>query len=135
MFSDGLTAIGAVYRRYGGKLVQVGDQVYPGRQGFIAPLNWKKEYIDEINEATFHLAEKDRLKTLDSYVKGRTKCDVKKSNSIDMKKLKIFFVSAFGSCLILLIHMIVNPQRTVDSDNATSQSSIINLLENSDENV
>lgn len=124
LFGDGMTAIAAVNGRYCGKLVQVGEQVYPGRQGFIAPLGWKREYIDEINKATYHLAERNRLESLENFVKKTTNCQVKQNSTVNLSTLKIFFICAFGSCFLLLVHMRLNPQKI--HDNEALQSSMHN---------
>lgn len=123
LFADGITAIAAINGRYCGKLVQVGERVYPGRQGFVAPLNWKKEYIDEINKATYHLAERNRLQSLENFVQKTSNCHVKPTNMVDLPTLKIFFYSAFGGCLLLLVVMLFVPQKEDDNNATTLQSS------------
>lgn len=118
-----MTAIGAVNGRFCGKLVQVGKQVYPGRQGFIAPLNWKREYIDEINKATYHLAERNRLQSLENFMQKSMSCNVKPNNTVNLSTLKIFFICSFGSCFILLSYMIIIPQKNSDNNAESVQSS------------
>lgn len=93
------------------------------------------EYINEINKATLHLAEKNRLESLERFVKKDSKCEgEKKINSVNLSKLKTFFICAFGCCAILLIHMVVNPQNRLVNNNETLASSV-NSGGNSDEVV
>lgn len=114
LFSDSITQANALLGKYCGNLVQTGERGYPGFQGFIAPINWKKEYIDEINRVTYYLAERNMLESLDGFVKRFGTCFTAKSPTITLDKLSIFFITSFAACFLMFIYMFIDPQKVSD---------------------
>lgn len=85
-------------------LVQVGEMVNPGRQGFSTRKNWNETVIHEINRATYHLAERNRIESLESFAQRNGLCNVKTNATIQWSTLKVFFYSDFGMCGLIFLY-------------------------------
>lgn len=135
VLTDGLTAVKALYARQCGKLVETGRKSFPTQQGYIAPLNMEKSFVDEISREIFHLSETSQLESLEDYKsKKDPKCTVQESSSIDFTTLRVFFICAYGTCVVFLVHMFIDPQRDDPDDEIDDfQSGALNNADDDDE--
>lgn len=91
-----------------GQIVHTGKPAMISQQGFIVPLN--SSLTRPLSLGTLWLSQLNMLKTLDQFYTERGPCIVPMKSTITMEKLKIFFISAFSLCFIILLIMIFGPQ-------------------------
>lgn len=134
LFCDGLTAVHALTGNYSRQLVQVGQRVNPGRQGFIASLDWNENYTHAINNATLMLSETIKIQSLEGFLEHNTSknWDTDSHLSVRWSTLQLFFFCAFGVSAIIFLHNIGNPEKRTDE---SSERRTENVVEDDLENV
>lgn len=107
LISDDLMAGDATNRRYC-NLVRVGERLHWGGSSFIMPKN--SRYYDVFSKTTLDLREEGRLQSVDNFFRERGSCTPVYGYTLNLERLKSFFIVAFSLCGIFFILMVLYPQ-------------------------
>lgn len=97
--------------RYCGILTTTGAPFFGGSLSFVLPLG--SELTKDFDSATLRLRNQDMIPTVESYLDRDGRCSTQKSALLTFRKLKLFFIFAFGACLVILAEMIIDPQQAL----------------------
>lgn len=108
--------------RYCGVLTTTGSGFYDGALSFVVPKD--SPLTEPFNRATLALRNQDAIPTIEEYLNRDGVCENISPPVLDFKKLQIFFYLAFGSCVLIFIEMIVDPQAALKSDQNGEQEDV-----------
>jgi len=84
-----------------------GEPFFTGGMSYILPLN--SNMTSSFSEATLDLRSEDALYTLRQFYSKRGLCSVPSDISLTVRRLRVFFLMAFGAILVIFLLMVGDP--------------------------
>lgn len=94
-----------------GKIVITGEPVFEKGLSFVLPKG--SNLTDQLSVATETILLKHSIPNLREYNSRRGDCSLHDSTSLSFRRLYIFFIMAYGACLLIFAEMILDPQTTI----------------------
>lgn len=96
-----------------GDLLMTGDSNNPGGGAFVLPRG--SPYTTVLSNATWRLRQERSLESIEAFFARTAPCTLATPAMISLPKLRVFFIAAYVVCAILLLEMILDPQKPAPS--------------------